>query len=121
METKNFTITINVDTSEFDEAIYEYKRKLNEWISVQDELPQWYIPVLVLTDGDYRTNPFCDKVKVCWRYDINEYKWNNNFMCGKKVFYWAYLSDIPQDFNKEIKRYQIDNQIKELEKEKENL
>ena len=114
---KNLTIKLNIDTSEIEKELQKYKRALNAWIAVEEKLPELYVPVVVLTDGNYKVNPYYDKIKIARRHTIGKgNRWNNGFSCSEKVFYWAYLSDIPREFNKEVRLYQLNQRIAELEK-----
>jgi len=94
----------------------ENEQKYIDWISVKDELPRWYVYILVLTDGKHLVNPFCEKISITTRHDLKEYDWNNGFCCDKKVFYWQYLNDIPTEFKSQLAEYKAKKEVSEIQK-----
>jgi len=78
---------------------------MDAWISVDESLPNWYVPVLCLHDGDDRTNPFPDKMTICARHDMRIFDYNHGFNCAPLVFYWLPLPDVPKNFLGRLRDY----------------
>ena len=72
----------------------------DDWVSVENALPSWYVPVLVLHDGNPNTNPFSDKIRIDQRHHLAARAWNNYFSLDAKVLYWRYIPNVPDcDFS----------------------